>query len=356
MLAAAEFFLVALALYLWESGLWLPLRTVGLRRAWRGRTWKVLAPDRLIAVREVGLVPMLLVPPDTGLAPCQVPPLIVDAGGNLGIASGDAYEMSGKAGWEELQILPQHLGLGGAQARIASLRSVRMLSRARRRGDSPAAAVERMWLLALSPVRAAREWRRWQSVARPLAWLGSLLFGGFFGALPLAYFSAGMLGALAVAVALWLLMLATALYLWWLGRRVYPDARAALRADGWLALVLPMHAMRGLEIAAVHALATTHPAALLVAGGDCANPWLAGFLRRLRHPRPGHPGDAALSSSVAPLAARLFAGRAAALMLDRAPSAGEDPEARRWCPRCHALFVAGVASCADCQQVELRDL
>ncbi|MCF7676342.1 MAG: hypothetical protein K9M97_13420, partial [Akkermansiaceae bacterium] len=63
-----EFCLIALALYLWESTLWLPLRSVALRRHWFSRRWRVLLPDRWLALRETGLVPLLPLLPDGGLA------------------------------------------------------------------------------------------------------------------------------------------------------------------------------------------------------------------------------------------------------------------------------------------------
>jgi len=70
MSALAEFLCVAIALFVWESLLWLPLRGTALRKRWFGGTWKVLDPEALFATRELGVIPMLI-PPDAGLAPCQ---------------------------------------------------------------------------------------------------------------------------------------------------------------------------------------------------------------------------------------------------------------------------------------------
>ena len=55
--AFVEFALVAIALYLWESTLWLPRRGTALRKRWFGKHWKALDPESLIATRELGLVP-----------------------------------------------------------------------------------------------------------------------------------------------------------------------------------------------------------------------------------------------------------------------------------------------------------
>ncbi|RYD26300.1 MAG: hypothetical protein EOP87_22955, partial [Verrucomicrobiaceae bacterium] len=75
MSAAAEFFLIALAIYLWESTLWLPMRTVALRRRPFSTRWSAVRPGQWMSTREFGLVAMLPGFPDAGLAPTQAPPL-----------------------------------------------------------------------------------------------------------------------------------------------------------------------------------------------------------------------------------------------------------------------------------------
>jgi hypothetical protein len=345
--AHSEFLLVAAALYLWESCLWLPLRGVVLRKRWSGGAWKVLPPGRLIALRDTGLVALLPVPPDRGLAPCAVPPLMVDPEGNFAVeVSADEVRTIGPVCWDELRPEAHHLVVKGHPVRVSSARGWAMLSRARRRGLPLDEAVRGMWRLALSPPRAAREWRRWRRVSRPLAWSGPLLMVGFFGGLPLAWVFAGAGEALGLAAGLWLVMAGVASRLWWLGGRVYRDARSTLRMDALLALVVPFHAMRACEIAAVHAMATTHPAALLRATGDEANPWLAGFFRRLQFPRPGKAGDVAIARALLPLLPDVP---------ELVPPDREgDPGARQWCPRCHAVFRAEASRCASCAGLPLR--
>ncbi len=342
-----EFLLIAAALYLWESGLWLPLPGVGLRR-W-GAKWKALPHGQWMALRETGLVPMLPFPPDRGLAPCQTPPLMVDAAGNFGLAgNGEDFHMTGPLAREDMRPEPHHLVVReNDRVRISSPRCLAVLSRARRGGLEPAVAVRRMWRLALSPPRAAREWRRWRRVSARLAWLGPMLAAAFFAGLPLAYVFGGAGPTLMMVVWIWALMVLTAGQLWWLGKRVYPGARSALRMDALLSLIIPFHAMRALEIASVHAMATTHPAALLVAVGDLENPWLAGFLRRIRHPRPGKAGDAACRSALLPLVERIPT-------LEMPPDRTGDAGARSWCPRCHGVYRENVTECPDCGGLPLH--
>lgn len=356
MSAFAEFWLIAGALFLWESTLWLPLRSVVLRRAWFGKRWRVLAADRLLVMRELGLVPMLPLPPDGGLAPCQAPPLALAADGTFVLESATGRtELLAAFTWDDLRAEPHHLQVGTRLARTSSPRCIEVLRRAKQRGATPQAAVRQAWRLALSPPRAAREWRRWRLVSGPLRWLGPLLTGGFFIGLPVVYVYRGSQPTLFFALWLWCLMGWIAAQLWWLGHRVYPGARAALRMDALLALVVPFHAMRALEIAAIHAMGTTHPAGLMLATGDFSNPWLGDFVRRVLHPLPGVAADAGWASALhAPLAAALAHCGKSMQDYDAAPDAADDPAASAYCPRCHGRYLAPVQSCPDCLGLELR--
>lgn len=352
----AEFLLIAIALFLWESSLWLPLRSMALRRRWFGNQWRPLPPDRLLAVRELGLVPMLPLPPDCGLAPCQAPPLLVDASGAWFMECGAGrLEHLASFAWGELHEEPHHLRAGGRQTRISSPRCLDALRSARRRGATPEAAVRQAWRMALSPARAGREWRRWRLVAGPLDWLGPVLTLGFFAGLPMMYIHHGGVAAVLLALWLWCLMCCTAARLWWLGQRVYPGARQALRMDALLALLVPFHAMRALEIAAVHAMGATHPVGLILSTGDLSNKFLGAFVRRILHPRPGLAADAGLASALRePLTAALARCGKTLLDFDGAPDAADDPAAKTYCPRCHARFITGVTACPDCHGLELR--
>ncbi len=356
MSAFAEFWLIAVALFLWESTLWLPLRGIALRRRWCGPKWRVLAADQWLTLRELGLVPMLPLPPDRGLAPCQAPPLAVDANGTflLEVAAGRRERLAPFT-WSDVHREPHHLRVGQRRARISSPRCSEGLRRAKRRGATPQAAVRQAWRLALAPDRAAREWRRWQLVAGPLRWLGLVLTLGFFIGLPWVYLNRGSQSAVGFALWLWCLMAWTAAHLWWLGQRVYPGARQALRMDALLALVVPFHAMRAFEIAAVHAMGTTHPVGLILATRDLINPWLGGFVRRILHPLPGVAEDAGFAAAVQPVLAAALARCGKSLDdYDGAPDADGDAAAAGYCPRCHGRYLAGVESCPDCRGLGLR--
>jgi hypothetical protein len=357
MSAFAEFLLIASALFLWESTLWLPLRAIVLRR-WRpGAKWQVLAADHLLAMRELGLVAMLPLPPDSGLAPCQGPPLIVDAHGTFLMEAGAGrYQRLPAVSWGDIHEEPHHLRVGASKIRISSPRCIEVLRRAKRRGGTPDAAVRQAWRLALSPGRAGREWRRWRLVSAPLRWHGPLLTLGFFVGLPMTYIYQGSLPAVYFGLWLWCLMGWTAARLWWLGRRVYPGAGSALRMDALLALLVPFHAMRALEIAAVHAMGTTHPVGLILSSPDLTNPWLGGFIRRVLHPLPGVAEDAGFSAALLPPLGAALSHRGKLLGdFDAAPERVADPAARAYCPRCHGRYLAGVRTCPDCRGLKLRD-
>jgi hypothetical protein len=358
MSAFTEFVCVAIALYLWESTLWLPLRGIALRRCWFEAKWKVLDPRSLIATRELGLIAMLPFPPDSGLAPCQAPPLLVTPEGSFLMETSDGrITHLNSLTWNDLIYEEPRLKADLEKTRMTSLRSVELLRRAKNRGVTPEVAVRQAWRLALSPARAGREWRRWKLVSGPLRCYGPTLALGVFVGLPLVYLKVGTFQALLFGAWLWCLMVLTAVHLWWLGKRVYPDAKSALRMDALLALLIPFHAMRATEIAAVHAMGTTHPVGLILSSQDLNNPWLGRFVRRILHPMPGLTEEVGFSSALkAPLSQALSRYGKTPEDFNVAPDPQNDSQAARYCPRCHGLFLADVATCQDCRGLKLLDL
>ncbi len=354
----AEFVLVAILIYLWESTLWMPLRGVVLRRRRKSNHWKIIRPGNLIATREVGLVVLLPFPPDTGLAPCQSPPLLVDADGSFLLETPDGRIVPlGSVSWEDLKEEQHHFRVGDHRTRVSSPRYTGFLRRAKQRGSNLETAVHLAMRLSLSPARAEREWRRWKMVSSPLRFYGTALaFGAFIG-LPLVYLKLGNLQTLFLAAWLWCLMAMIAAHLWWLGSRVYPDARSALRTDALLSLLVPFHAMRAGEIAAVHAMGSTHPVGLIVATNDIGNPWLAGFVRRVLYPAPGIAGEHQFSRALRPLLISCLKTTGKHLEdFDSAPDPSSDPAASNYCPRCHGMFLSGILSCSDCGDTLLKPL
>ncbi len=348
----AEFLLVAVLLYLWESCLWLPLRGVALRKQWFGKRWKALDPRSIFATREVGLIPMFPLPPDAGLAPCQAPPLFADKDGLWLESTTGRIEAVGKIGWEDLKEDHHQLMARGRKTRITSSRYIGVLRRAKRRGATPEAAVSQALRLSISPSRAGREWSRWQRVSSDLRFICPILTVGFFVGLPLAYIKLGTLPTLLLGLWLWVLMAWTAGILWWLGTRVYPEAKSALQMDALLSLLVPFHAMRAMEAASVHAMGTTHPAGLILASGDFENPWLARFVRRVLHPIRD---ETLLAAALhVPLEISLKRCGKTFADFDSIPSRSTDAEAEAYCPRCHGLFLAAVDSCRDCHGMTLR--
>jgi hypothetical protein len=160
---------------------------------------------------------------------------------------------------------------------------------------------------------------------------------------------------LVVLLGLWLLMIITACRLWWIGGRVYPEVKSTFRTDALLSLLVPFHAMRAMEIASVHAMAATHPAALVIGTGDVDNPWLRSFIREILHPRPGAPTDISQSVNLRPLLTKALSRfDKTPEDYETVPSREDDPEAVAYCPRCHALFGKEAAACSDCREVPLK--
>jgi hypothetical protein len=356
--AFTEFILIAVVLYLWESTLWLPQRGIALRRKWFKKGWKVHDPRSLITGRELGMIPMLPLPSDTGLAPCQAPPLIACQHGRFLMESSEGFiKIINSLEWSDLSEKDHHFSAKALQTRITSPRANDFLRRAKERKVTLEVAVRRLWELAISPERAGREWARWRRVAAPLRLYCPVLMLGTFAGLPLAYLYLETLQILVLAAWLWLLMAIIAGHLWWLGKRVYPGAKAALRMDAVLCLFVPFHAMRALEIASVHALGATHPLGLLLWARDWKNPWLGQFTRRVIYPLPGSDEELLFSEAVKiPLTVALNRCGKTLEEFDHAPSRGRDTDSSHYCPRCHALYLAHVSHCPDCRELELVKL
>ncbi|MBC7980141.1 MAG: hypothetical protein H7Y36_06220 [Armatimonadetes bacterium] len=351
-----EFLLIACLIYLWESALWLPKQGIALRRGWFGKKWRVIPAGRLLATRELGLVPMLPIPPDLRLLPCPGFPLVSHDSGKIFIetTAGGFLETSANC-WYDFRLETHHLSVDYLSVRCQSPRLTELLREGKNLGLDPHKAIRRAWNLALSPARAKREMKRWSIVSRPLRFYGPILACGFFAAIPTAYLTLGPMAALWLAAWLWCLMIATAIHLLWLGKNVFPSARSEFRQDAFLSVLIPFHAMRALELASVHVFAQTHPAGVLVTVGEINHPWLRGFARRLLHPRPSNLGDLALSETALPSLKLILDKRSFALkQFDHAPDRSNDLEAVAYCPRCHGMFLSGTETCSDCGGLALR--
>ncbi len=269
------------------------------------------------------------------------------------VKSNGIIETLGKIGWDAVREEQHHLMVGDCKTRISSPRCVEVLRRAKARGVSLEIAVREAVKNSISPIRAGREWKRWRMVSGPLQMNGWILTVGFFGGLPWFYVKMGSLPTLMLAGWLWCVMAFTACHLWWLGKRVYPGARSALRTDALLSLLVPFHSMRAMEIASVHAMVTTHAAGLILSSGDFENPWLGNFVRKVLHPLTK---DAELQSAIRPSLDRALASCGkTALDFDVPPDRTSDPQAAKFCPRCHGLYLAQIETCPDCQGLRLRD-
>lgn len=351
-----EFLLIAALIYLWESTLWLPKQGHALRRGWLGKTWRVIPATRLLSTRELGVVPMLPLPPDSGLTPCPGFPLAVDETGAIFIETADGnFRKTDTRSWEQIRYAAPHLIAGNLSVRCQSPAVMDSLRIAKSLGLDPQSAIRRCAALSLSPARAKRDMKRWRIVSAPLRFYGAALTLGFFGGIPAAYVFLGPASAMWLAAWLWCLMLTISLHLFWIAKHAYPTCRSEIRQDAVLSLIVPFHAMRALEIISVHVFARTHPAAILLACGAITHPWLQSFIRSLLFPRSNNPGDAAHSSTYLPEIEKILAGKnMKAGDFDAVPNHSDDPDASAYCPRCHGMFLKGRETCGDCGDMPLR--
>ena len=92
----------------------------------------------------------------------------------------------------------------------------------------------------------------------------------------------------------------------------------------------------------------------LMEASDLTNPWLARFIRELRHPRPRLAEDNARAAAlVPPLTRALAACGTEPAAFDLPPDHSSDPAATAYCPRCHAMFLEQAAACPDCRGLAL---
>jgi hypothetical protein len=351
-----EFLLVAFLFYLLESALWLPKQGFALRRSWFGKSWRVIPATRLIATRELGLVLMLPVPLDSGLAPCPGFPLTTDANGNIYLESADGNFMKADVpSWEEVRFNAPRLLAGKLSIRCQSPGMLESLREGKALGLDLQSAIRRSTALSLSPARAKMNLKKWKIVSSSLRFYAPVLTIGFFLGLPAAYVALGPMPALWLGAWLWCLMLSIGCHLMWIAKHVYPSCRSEIRQDALLSFLIPFHAMRAMELVSAQAFSRLHPAAVLISSGATDHPWLCGFVRKLMFPRTNYTGDAALAFTVLPILEKILIQRNMKPGdFDVAPDHSSDPEAKTYCPRCHGMFLGGTDSCTDCGGLPLR--
>ncbi|EYF07720.1 hypothetical protein [Chondromyces apiculatus] len=147
--------------------------------------------------------------------------------------------------------------------------------------------------------------------------------------------------------------------------RVAPESRLGRWSSAFMLALLPVSAMRAVDALARVALTGVHPlaAAAALVPRDDLTPFVAHLLRDARWPlRPACPGDDPEAQAVE-AAYRQALGRhldtlVRALGLDPdalaavPPPSGEIDD-ERCCPRCHACYGAGAATCEDCGGIPL---
>ena len=349
-----NFLLVALAIHAWDCMRWLPVRMPALKKRLFGRAWRAVDARALFSAKGKGAVPVSAWRPEFHFAPCQSPPVVVGPEGRFFIDQGDA-DWRACEGVPTVHVQDQIVRIGGLTVPVSSVATIASWLECPPEGLAEAVRAE--WRRSLSVRRARRTWQWWRRASDGFAWSVPLLAPGFFLVLPAYYCFLGAKAAALLAGGLWLLMVATGFRLWWLAGRLGNPAGRSLRMDAILAMIVPFHAMRAVEEGAVPAMARTHPAAFLLAQRQFDSPWLAAFVRRLLHLRPGVRGDQALADLVLPQ----LKEETSRLGLD--PARWDVPPLRRpgldgdrYCPRCHALYGKAARTCGDCLGLPLREM
>ena len=146
MSAFAEFCLVALALFAWESLLWIPLRRVVLRVSGRGKTLRVKCPDQWFATKNSGCVFLHWWPGSGAVLPTQALPLLVDSQGRWLLQQNDGrYVRIAAPTWDEIRWQSPTLQVGKARVRLTSSRCLQALWQGKKAGLSPAEALRKAW-------------------------------------------------------------------------------------------------------------------------------------------------------------------------------------------------------------------
>jgi hypothetical protein len=183
------------------------------------------------------------------------------------------------------------------------------------------------------------------------------VLGWMFVVLPLGYLLYGdSWQVLVLAGGLFALTAGAAVAAFLCHRRLIPELAGSRWQHLAVSLLLPTHAARGADALARDALGGFHP--LAAAAGD------PGFRRALArdawHPLRVVRDETAerfLTQFLRPAIAAELARRGEDVQAFLGPpDASDDPDAERFCPRCHALYRAAAATCADCPGVGLAPL
>jgi hypothetical protein len=357
MSAFSEFCLVALALYAWESIFWFPLSGVCLRIGFRKKKIRVSEPDRWFVTKSAGLIFTSFLPGSRTFFPCQPLPLVVDDTGRwLILLDNGRYVKIPAPSWDDISELQHQLRVGNRTVKVSSSRCLQQLWQGKKRGLSPGDAVRDCWRKSLSLSRVSHEWKKWQLLAAPLFLLQPLLMCWFiYGAVLYAY-QGEHFRFLYFLVCMLLIMLTIATRVIWMGRKGYPVCGSSFTMDALLACLVPFHSMRVAESCAQQALSGINPIAALLEMAP-SNTWLWQQLRQLSHPRSHRAEDEILYAALAPFLEKAFSQKKMHWSdFDQAPDQAREEGETSYCPRCHALYLAGKVVCGDCLDYPLRNL
>jgi hypothetical protein len=349
MSAFAEFCLVALALFLWESILWIPLRGHCVSFGRGGKKLRIIEPGRWFSTKSSGAVFSSLVPGSAHEAPCQALPLVVDETGRWLLERDDGvYQNIEAPEWQDIHWRSPHLIVRGQSVRLTGKGVLSLLQEGKKIGLSPADAVRRVWRLSISLPRAAAAWRRWHAATAVLRWMQPTFCVGFVSGLVMYGLDGERFPLLLFLCWTWLMMWMIAGQLWHLGRKGYPESRGEIGMDVLLCLLIPFHAMRAAEIVARHGFGHVHPYAMVLRF-DRGHPWLLRQLRQLAHPRPGRMEDEILRSAMRPWMEEAMLRMGGTMEeLSSVPTTSAEDGETHFCPRCESLYLAGVDSCREC--------
>lgn len=345
----AEFCLIAAVLFVAESILWTPLRHVTLLVSLKRKQCRILDPRRWFTTNRTGVVFASLLPGSGAHMPCYAFPLVVDDDGQWLMQQDDGrFIWIETPEWADIFYADQQLKVGKRTVKMASVRAIEMLRKAKNRGLSPEQAVRASWRKSLSTTHAQREWRKWRLLVEPLLWAQPFLLGWFCFGLFLYVLQGEAFRYWYFLICLFAIMSGIGLRVLWMITRAYPSCRRELILDALLCFVVPFHAMRIAEFCAAKVFGAVHPFAMLL-HLEPTNPWLIKQLRMIAHPRPHHSEDHVLFTAMrSQLSVAMSKAGVAWNDFTSAPTQEREQDEAKYCPRCHARFMEHVKTCRDC--------
>lgn len=373
-------FLVLAVLYGWECACWVRRGSVAFS-TWLGRNWQARHPGNLLGNQNGGFIFAAPLPPLGTLLTASQFPLSLSPEGVLASVATNV-----NPGWrppqserffrfaeirevaargrklfinDELVLAASSTGL--ARQFAAKLQRLTKLPHTQRE-----AAMSELTRAMLDAKAVEQRWSEFQKPARPVRWLGNVMFVYLFLVAPGLIWQLGFkLSWLGLLIGLFALTTATSALFYRAHRALYPQAEDERFTHTLTILLAPMTTMRAHDALSRPLFETFHPLALakfFLPTNDFRD-----FARRvlldLRHPAQPVCSNADPAAHVTELHARTTLRQVAEGLLKQSgvepdelckPPARLDESCRAYCPRCRAQFTTASGTCADCGGLALE--